>query len=69
MTTAGIEATAPLLSVVRVLWAGCSLGAKADRSGSIFLPDFNRSQVIIGMMEILGIPVLLQNYRRGSKKY
>ena len=34
--------------------------------GSLFLPDFNRSQLgaIIGTMEVLGIPVLLENPRR-----
>ena len=34
-------------------------------SGSIFLPDFNRSQlgVAVGTMELLGIPVLLQSQR------
>ena len=34
--------------------------------GSIFLPDFNRSQLgaAVGMMELLGVPVLLQETRR-----
>jgi len=38
-------------------------------SGSIFLPDFNRSQlgVAVGTMELLGIPVLLQFKERELK--
>lgn len=38
-------------------------------SGSIFLPDFNRSQlgVAVGTMELLGIPVLLQSQQRKLK--
>lgn len=38
-------------------------------SGSIFLPDFNRSQlgVAVGTMELLGIPVLLQFQHRELK--
>jgi hypothetical protein len=37
--------------------------------GSIFLPDFNRSQLgaIVGMMEILGIPLLIQEPGRELK--
>jgi hypothetical protein len=38
-------------------------------NGSIFLPDFNRSQLgaAVGTMEILGIPVLLQDEGRELK--
>lgn len=37
--------------------------------GSLFMPDFNGSQlgVIIGVMEVLGIPVLLMNHKRKLK--
>ncbi|XLQ11532.1 MAG: DUF3854 domain-containing protein [cyanobacterium endosymbiont of Epithemia adnata isolate EadnSB Bon19] len=37
--------------------------------GSLFLPDFNSSQlgVIIGTMEVLGMPVLLMNHERKLK--
>ncbi|BBA79429.1 hypothetical protein RGRSB_0911 [cyanobacterium endosymbiont of Rhopalodia gibberula] len=37
--------------------------------GSLFVPDFNSSQlgVIIGTMEVLGIPVLLMNHERKLK--
>ena len=37
--------------------------------GSVFLPDFNRSQLgaIIGIMEVLGMPILLANPQRELK--
>ncbi|EAW39113.1 hypothetical protein L8106_02322 [Lyngbya sp. PCC 8106] len=37
--------------------------------GNIFVPDFNRSQLgaMIGMMELLGIPALIQNPQRELK--
>lgn len=39
--------------------------------GSVFLPDFNRSQLgaVIGIMEVLGIPVLLANEERLLRNY
>ena len=38
----------------------------AQGDGSLFLPDFNSSQLgaIVGSLEILGIPILLQDFKR-----
>jgi len=72
MTTAGIQATTPLLSCGREhLAERDAAGAKANRActGSIFLPDFNRSQfgAVVSIMEILGIPVLIQDHGRAQE--